>query len=88
MSTTDASYRKVKVNEELRMDAAKKILFRDTAIFIHSDTDGSLTIESDTAIKMVNLQNQADATVGGTPLLVKIDIGGTPYWFKVYPTLS
>lgn len=88
MSTSDASYRKVKIKEELRMDAAKKILFRDSAIFMHSDADGSLTIEADTAIKLVNLQNQADATVGGTPKLVKIDIGGTPYFFKIYPTLS
>lgn len=30
--------------------------------------------------------NEVDATLSGTAKLIKIDIGGTPYYFKVYPT--
>jgi hypothetical protein len=33
-----------------------------------------------------NPLNEADATLSGTPKLVKIDIDGVPYYFKVYPT--
>jgi len=28
----------------------------------------------------------ADATLSGAPIIVKVDIGGTPYYFKAYPT--
>lgn len=28
----------------------------------------------------------ADATLSGTPIIIRIDIGGTPYYFKAYPT--
>lgn len=28
----------------------------------------------------------ADATLSGTPIIIKVDIGGTPYYFKAYPT--
>jgi len=88
LSTTDAEYRKVKIKEELRLDGAKKVLFGDAGTFMHQDVDGSLTIEADVSIKLVNLQNQADGTLGGTPLLIKIDIGGTPYYWKIYPTVT
>ena len=30
--------------------------------------------------------NEADATLSGTPLLVHVMIGATPYYFKIYPT--
>jgi len=33
-----------------------------------------------------NPKNEADATLSGTPKIIEIDIGGTPYYFKVYPT--
>lgn len=32
--------------------------------------------------------NEADATLSGTPRIVQIKIGSTPYYFKVYPTKS
>lgn len=35
---------------------------------------------------IANPKNHADATLSGTPKVVEIDIGGTPYYFKVYPT--
>jgi len=55
MSTTDAEYRKLKINEELRVDAAKKIVFRDDAIYIHSNVDGQITISADTRITLDGL---------------------------------
>jgi len=33
-----------------------------------------------------NPANEADATLSGTAKLIKIDIGGTPYYIKAYPT--
>ena len=37
-------------------------------------------------IKLKNLKNAAAGTLSGTALNVEIDIGGTPYYFAVYPT--
>ena len=39
-------------------------------------------------ITLKNLKNQAASTLSGTEKEVVIDIGGTPYYFKVYPTSS
>jgi hypothetical protein len=39
-------------------------------------------------IKLKNLKNAAAGTLTGTALNVEIDIGGTPYYFAVYPTKS
>ena len=39
-------------------------------------------------IVLKNLKNAAAGTLGGTALNVEIDIGGTPYYFAVYPTKS
>lgn len=39
-------------------------------------------------IVLKNLKTQAASTLAGTELEVVIDIGGTPYYFKVYPTSS
>lgn len=39
-------------------------------------------------ITLKNLKTQAASTLSGTELEVVIDIGGTPYYFKVYPTSS
>lgn len=47
MSTTDAEYRKLKVNEELRVDSSKKIVFRDSAIYVQSNADGKLKLVAD-----------------------------------------
>lgn len=33
-----------------------------------------------------NIKNHADATLSGTPRVVELLIGATPYYFKVYPT--
>ena len=33
-----------------------------------------------------NPKNHADATLSDTPKIVEIDLGGVPYYFKVYPT--
>jgi hypothetical protein len=33
-----------------------------------------------------NPYNVPDATLSGTPLMVQIDVGGVPYYFKIYPT--
>ncbi len=52
MSATDQEVRKLYVNEELFVDSSKKILFRDTAIYIYSDADGYLRIVADTGIKL------------------------------------
>lgn len=35
---------------------------------------------------IMDITNHADATLSGTPKLTELDIGGTPYYFKVYPT--
>lgn len=37
-------------------------------------------------IKLKNLKNAAASSLSGTQLDVEIDIGGTPYYFTVYPT--
>lgn len=39
-------------------------------------------------IILKNLKNAAAGTLSGTALNVEIDIGGTPYYFAVYPTKS
>lgn len=39
-------------------------------------------------IVLKNLKNQAAGSLSGTQLTVEIDIGGTPYYFLVSPTLS
>jgi len=51
LSTTDAEYRKLKVNEALRVDSNKKIEFRDAAIFIYSAADGYLDLDADVGIR-------------------------------------
>ena len=38
--------------------------------------------------KIKNPKNDTAGTLGGTELNVEIDIGGTPYYFAVYPTKS
>ena len=70
------------------MASDKQIRLRDNDIKIYSDADGSLTVEADVSVKLVNPENQADGTLGGTPLLVKVYIGATPYYFKVYPEVT
>lgn len=62
-------------------------------------TDGDLTFSAN-ASKVIftgtganggvlkNLKNGVAGTLGGTALNVEIDIGGTPYYFAVYPTKS
>jgi len=52
MSTTDAEYRKLKINEELRVDAVKKVIFRDNALYISSKNDGHLDLDADVQIDM------------------------------------
>lgn len=42
----------------------------------------------DNGIVLKNLKNAAAGTLSGTALNVEIDIGGTPYYFAVYPTKS
>ena len=87
-STSDMQVRSIKVDGYAKMATDKQLRFRDDAIKVYSDTDGSLTIEADTAVKIVNPENQVDGTLGGTPLLVKVTIGATPYYFKIYPEVS
>ena len=36
--------------------------------------------------RMWNPYNQPDATLSGTPKLIEIDLGGSFYYFKAYPT--
>ena len=88
MSTTDARHRNVKVDGELKLNEDTKLLLRDSGVFLQSETDGCLTIEADTSVKIVNPENQVDGTLTGTPLLIKVTIGATPYYLKVYPTVS
>jgi len=33
-----------------------------------------------------DIKNHADAALSGTPKIIEFDIGGTPYYVKVYPT--
>ena len=87
-NTSDVGFRNVKVDGYLKLDSDKQVRLRDDAIKIYSDADGSLTIEADTAVKLVNPENQADGTLGGTPLLVKVMIGAVPYYFKIYPSVT
>lgn len=87
-STSDTQVRSLKADNFIKLASDKQVRFRDDAIKIYSDADGSLTIEADTAVKIVNPENQADGTLGGTPLLVKVTVGATPYYFKIYPTVT
>ena len=108
--------------DAVTMATDKKMLFRDSGIYINSGADGKVTISADGAgadditmagtvtasdnitvasgksiigagtgtngIVLKNLKNAAAGTLEGTPLNVEIDIGGTPYYFAVYPTKS
>ena len=35
-----------------------------------------------------NIKNYDDATLSGTPKIIEINLGGTPYYIKAYPTKS
>ena len=87
-TTSDMQVRSIKVDNYAKLNAGKELRFRDDAIRIYSDADGSLTVEADTSVKLVNPENQADGTLGGTQKLVKIYIGATPYYFRVYETVT
>ena len=87
-TSSDIQVRSIKVDNFAKLKDDKPLRFRDDAIQIYSDADGSLTIEADASVKLVNPENQADGTLSGTPLLVKIYIGATPYFFKIYPTVT
>ena len=87
-SASDMQVRSLKADNYIKLDTDKEIRFRDTALKIYSDADGSLTVEADASVKIVTPENQADGTLGGTPLLVKVYIGATPYYFKIYPEVS
>ena len=52
MSSSDVNYRKIKVDEELRVDSNKKTIYRDDAIYIYSDADGYIRIVADVGIKL------------------------------------
>jgi hypothetical protein len=62
-------------------------------------TDGDIILTANSSIisftgtganggVLKNLKNAATGTLEGTALDVEIDIGGTPYYFHVYPTKS
>ena len=87
-TTSDMQVRSIKIDNYAKLKDEKELRFRDDAIRIYSDADGSLTVEADTSVKLVNLENQADGTLSGTPLLVKIYIGATPYYFRINPTVT
>mgnify|MGYP001575124869 CR=1 FL=1 len=46
---------KEEIFDGVRLVGDAKLYFRDTEIFIHSDADGSLTIESDGQVTPVNI---------------------------------
>lgn len=76
MSTSDSENRKLKINEELRIDAAKKVIFRDDDIYIYSDADGYIRIVADTGIKLDSITTmqtgkQLNATADGVATLSK-----------------
>tara|TARA_R100000654_G_scaffold68765_1_gene97922 strand:+ start:28 stop:1953 length:1926 start_codon:yes stop_codon:yes gene_type:complete len=52
--------------EDMLVDTDKKILFRDSALFINSSADGQLDIAADTEVEVTTalLEISADATVG------------------------
>ena len=87
-STSDIQVRSLKADKSIKLASNKQLQFRDDDIKIYSDADGCLTVEADVSVKLVNLENRADGTLSGTPLLVKIYIGATPYYLKVYPTVT
>jgi hypothetical protein len=45
--------------------------------------DGKLNLENN---KIKNPKNLAASALSGTKKVIEIDIGGTPYYFEVYPT--
>ena len=45
-------------------------------------------LSAGTSVMLHNLKNDVDATLSGTPRIIEIDIDGTPYYTKVYPTKS
>jgi len=49
------------------VDTTNKIQFRDTGLFIHSDADGSLTVETDSTIKL-NVSATTEATLSANDL--------------------
>ena len=65
-----------KFSDDILVDSAEKVLFRDSAIYIHSSTDGQLDLVADTEIQIaattVDLNGNLD--VSGT---LKIGSGST-----------
>ena len=52
MSSSDVNFRKIKVDEELRIDSNKKNVYRDDDIYIYSPSDGVLDIVADTSVRI------------------------------------
>lgn len=45
------------------------------------------TIRVDASGKVIlSISQYGDAALSGTPVILKIDVSGTPYYWKVYPT--
>ena len=65
-----------KFSDDILVDSAEKVLFRDSAIYIHSSTDGQLDLVADTEIQIaattVDLNGNLD--VSGT---LKVGSGAT-----------
>jgi len=79
MSVADGAVRKLKVKEEIRFEGAKKLIFRDDALQIYSDSDGNLIIVADVGITLdaltdMNTGHQFNGSADG---LVNMSKAGT-----------
>ena len=67
------------IREVWRWDAAGNSIARASAVLGSSGTGAS-------GMVLKNLKNASASALSGTQLDIEIDIGGTPYYFTVYPT--
>lgn len=74
------SERQITFENHVTMDADMKIYFRDTAIFIHSNADGSLHIQADTDITIGDGTNQVEIQADG-----EIQLAGTAKYYDYIP---
>jgi len=73
-------------DDDILIQSSSKIFFRDSAIFIHSNTDGEMTIEADTK---VTIGTAGDTILGDSTLRAirphtdeKIDLGSSTHKFN------
>ena len=72
----------------LDLDASTSIDLNATLVNIASAATFAGVGTGSNGVIIKNPKNAAAGTLGGTALNVEIDIGGTPYYFAVYPTKS